>query len=120
MARRFLQRVGTAEQISWLEGIAKAVIVINLLDGVFTLLWIRMGVATEANVLMRSLAMGYPVLFMVIKLALVSLGTALLWRYRTRPAAAIGLIVIFLVYYTVLLIHVRYMGYLLSWLLGRV
>ncbi len=33
--------VGTPEHFRWLHGIVKAVLVLNLLDALFTLLWVR-------------------------------------------------------------------------------
>jgi hypothetical protein len=33
----------------WLHGIVKTVLVLNLLDAIFTLVWVRFGYAREAN-----------------------------------------------------------------------
>lgn len=66
-------------------------IVLNLLDAVWTLCFVEAGVADEANPLMSS-ALGHgPVGFMVFKLALVSLSVLLLWRLRHRKSATIAL-----------------------------
>jgi hypothetical protein len=101
-------RVGTAEHFRWLDGIVRAVLVLNLLDALFTLLWVSAGLATEANVLLETLAHGHPVLFVTVKLGLVSLGSILLWWRRDRPLAVISLFAAFLVYYLILLYHVQY------------
>ena len=50
-----------------------------------------------------------PVVFVAGKLALVFLGTALLWLNRERPLAVVGIFVLFLAYYALLLYHVRMM-----------
>ena len=71
---------------------AAAIIVINLLDAAFTLVWTLSGMATEANPLMDvQLAYG-PMRFMITKLTLVSLGLLLLWRLRGSPLARIAIL----------------------------
>jgi hypothetical protein len=105
--------VGTAEHFRWLEGIIKATLVLNLADAIFTLVWVRAGLAREANVLMRDLVNDHAVLFVVVKLALVTFGSWVLWRRRDRPAAAVGVFLVFLVYYAILLYHLRYSSLLL-------
>jgi hypothetical protein len=105
--------VGTPEQIRWLGTLVKAVMVLNVLDALFTLLWVRAGLATEANALMSNLVENHAVLFLVTKIGLVSLGSLLLWRQRTRPIAVIAIFVVFLAYYFVLLYHLEYMSVLI-------
>jgi hypothetical protein len=59
----------------------------NLLDGIFTLIFLQLGVATELNPLMRSAYELSPLVFMVAKLAVVSGGLLLLCLHRgTRLA----------------------------------
>ena len=71
---------------------AAAIIVINLLDAAFTLIWTLSGLATEANPLMdMQLAYG-PMRFMITKLTLVSLGLLLLWRLRSVPLARFAIL----------------------------
>jgi hypothetical protein len=100
--------VGTEAQIGWLTGIVKAILVLNLFDAIFTLLWVRAGLATEANEMMATLVNHHAVLFVVTKLGLVSLGSLLLYRYRRRPAAVIAIFIVFVVYYLILLYHLSY------------
>jgi hypothetical protein len=84
---------------------AAALIVFNLLDAVFTLVWIRAGVASEGNPLMDEAMAHGPVGFMAIKLALVSLCVLLLWRLRHRRAAATALVTCAIAYSAVMLVH---------------
>jgi hypothetical protein len=67
--------------------VAAAVLVLNLADALFTLVYTRLGVAHESNPLMdRALGHG-PVGFMIVKLGLVSLGVVLLVRLHERRSA---------------------------------
>lgn len=92
----------------WLDGLVKAVIVLNLLDLFFTLVWVGSGHAEEANVLLHTLVREHPIAFVATKISLVSLGSFLLWTRRAHPLAVIGIVLIFLVYYVILLYHLRF------------
>ena len=72
----------------WFVALAYSVLVLNLVDAVFTLIWVTSGHAVEANPLMAAALDKSPLYFMIAKLALVSGGVALLWR--TRPRARFG------------------------------
>ena len=98
---------GGGEGARWLRTIVVAVIVLNLFDAVLTLLWVQLGVATEANVLLEGVLSRSAVLFMVVKMALVSLGVGLLWRQRARPLAIFGIALVFCAYATLAVHHVR-------------
>ena len=110
--------VGTAEHFGWLQGIVKAVLVLNLLDALFTLVWVRSGLAQEANPLIDQLVNEHAVGFVFVKLGLVGLGSWLLWHRRERPAAVIAIVAAFLAYYLVLLYHIQYASGLIRQLLG--
>ena len=101
-------RVGTPEQFRWLHGIVKAVLVLNLIDAVLTLIWIHSGLATEANTLIDELINESPLGFIAVKLSLVGMGSWLLWQQRRRPAAVCGIFTVFLAYYGILLYHLQY------------
>ncbi|MFQ5415610.1 MAG: DUF5658 family protein [Myxococcota bacterium] len=101
-------RIGTPEQFRWLNGVVKTVLVLNLLDAVFTLVWVRAELAEEANALMRFLVEDHAVLFVTVKVALVSLGSWVLWRRRTHATAVVAIFAAFLVYYLLLLYHLQY------------
>jgi hypothetical protein len=107
--RRGLE-LGTQEHFRWLHGIVKAVLVLNLLDALFTLVWVRAGLAREANVLIADLVTHNAVAFVLVKLGLVSAGSWLLWNRRDHSASVVGIFIAFLVYYGVLLYHLRYTG----------
>jgi hypothetical protein len=112
--------VGTPEQFRWLHGIVKAVLVLNLLDALFTLVWVRAGLAREANPLVEQLVNENAVAFVLVKLGLVGLGSWLLWNRRQRPGAVMAIVAAFLVYYLVLLYHLQYAAGLARQLLGFV
>jgi hypothetical protein len=117
--KELFSKVGTPKQFRWLHGIVKAVIVLNVLDAIFTLLWVQTGLANEANVLLQDLVSNHTVLFMVVKLVLVSLGSILLWRYRKHPFAVAGLFLVFLAYYSILLYHLSFLRLLKGFLKGN-
>lgn len=106
---RFLWlEIGNAEQYSWVLSILKALLLLNLLDAIFTLWWVGTGVAVEANALLRDLVVDHPIRFVLTKLGLVSLGSLLLWRLRQHPLAVIAIFGAFFIYYLVLLHHLRF------------
>ncbi|MEM7411218.1 MAG: DUF5658 family protein [Myxococcota bacterium] len=110
--------VGTAEQYRWLHGIVKTVLILNLLDALFTLLWVRWGVAREANLLVESLVNEHAIGFVLVKTALVGMGSWLLWEKRQYPAAVIAIFIAFLAYYWVVLYHLQYAGHVVRQLWG--
>lgn len=112
-------QLGTRQHYRWLLGIVKVTLVLNLLDGLFTLTWVWLGLASEANPVMARLLVAHPVAFVTAKLALVGLASLLLWRLRDRPLAVIAMFVAFLVYYGLLLIHLDYLGYVLGILIAH-
>jgi hypothetical protein len=113
-SEKLLSGIGTEHQFRWLRIIVAFIIVMNILDAAFTLLWVNTGLAKEANVLLRYLVEHYPVLFFVTKFALVLAGTYILWRNRYNKYAVFGLFLAFLVYYALLLYHLEYFSHLVS------
>ncbi len=110
--------IGTPQHYRWLLGIVKAVLVLNLLDAMFTLWWIRTGMAVEANALLRDLINQSPLGFVLAKLGLVSLGSLALWLRRRHPLAVAAIFGAFFVYYLILLHHLRFSGHFLRQYLG--
>ncbi len=74
--------------LSWAAGL---VVVLNLLDALWTITFLEAGVADEANPLMVTALTHGPVGFMIAKLALVSLSVMLLWRLRQRRSAVLAI-----------------------------
>jgi Domain of unknown function (DUF5658) len=105
--------LGTPEQFRWVLGIIKAIMVLNLLDAVLTLMWVRNGLAVEANSLLRDLVTDHALGFVLAKLALVSLGCLVLWRRRHHPLALAAIFLVFLAYYLVFLYHLQFTSGLL-------
>ena len=96
---------------------AAAIVIINLLDAAFTLVWTLSGLAVEANPLMAAELAAGPVRFMVTKMALVSLGLLLLWRLRGRPLARFAILGSAAAYIVLLTYHLNEMPQLVA-LLG--
>jgi len=97
----------------WLRGVVAAIILMNLVDAMFTIVWVDLGAATEANPLMSVLLGLGTVPFALGKVLLVSLGCVILWRYQHRPLAIIALFLIFIMYYAVMVQHMIAVGYAL-------
>ena len=82
-----------------------AILVMNLIDAVFTLIWVEGGFTDELNpIMVEALSMG-PVVFMALKLTLVSLAVWLLWFRRRRRVARLLVPPLALVYCSVVGIH---------------
>jgi len=86
-----------------------ALLVLNLLDGLFTLAFLQAGVAEEANPLMRMAYEHSPVAFMGIKLGLVNAGAALLWVNRETPAARTALTIGVFMYAAIVAYHCSFL-----------
>jgi hypothetical protein len=110
--------IGTPQQFRWLYGIVQCVLVLNLIDAVLTLLWVHAGLAVEANTLVDELVNEHALLFVLVKLGLVGMGSWLLWRRRESPLAVVGIFVAFVTYYLILLYHVDYASGLIGLLLS--
>lgn len=109
--------LGKPEQFKWLEGVIAAVFILSVLDGVMTLIWVFTDHAREANPIMDYLIGLHPAVFMVVKTALVALGSLLLYRLRTNRLAVVGIFVAFIIYYAVVVgIHLSTAGFLMTML----
>jgi hypothetical protein len=89
-------------RLAWLSS---AVVILNLLDAVFTIIYTNAGYASEANPLMAVALASTPVVFVLAKVSLVSLGVLLLWRVRDRAFAAFGIVATAAAYALVVLYH---------------
>ena len=63
----------------------------NLLDALFTYLFLQMNVVSEANPLMAWAYHSSPLSFMLLKISCVQLGVLLLWMQRHVPAAQVAI-----------------------------
>ena len=89
--------------------VAGAVIVLNLLDAIFTLFYTHGGYASESNPMMQVALAAHPVLFVLAKIGLVSLGVLLLWRMRHHRTAVLGLVGTSAAYALLVLYHLSEM-----------
>jgi hypothetical protein len=89
---------------------ASALLIMNLLDGIFTLAAVQAGAAAEANPIMSwPLELG-SVWFFVAKTGLVSAGVLMLWRARDRLLAQAAVVGLTLVYTAVVVYHLSALG----------
>lgn len=111
--------IGTPREYAWLETIVKTVIVLNVFDAIMTMIWVSAGAAIEANPFLSDLVSAAPLSFVAVKLALVSLGSLLLWRNRGHALAVVAIFVAFLAYYFLLLYHLRALkAAVVAWIAG--
>jgi hypothetical protein len=89
----------------WFSAFLAALVVMNALDGLLTVLWVWIERAVEINPMMAIVLDIHPALFMSAKIALVSLGAILLWRYRTHAFAVLSLGAACVAYWVVLTHH---------------
>jgi hypothetical protein len=99
--------IGTPQHFDWLELVVKALLILNVIDAVMTVAWIYSGHAVEANPLIAGLAHEQPVIFVLVKTVLVSLGSWLLWRQRRQPLAVVAIFGVFLAYYFLVIYHLK-------------
>lgn len=96
----------------WFARVLGTVVILNVLDGIFTLFWVLSGKAVETNPIMDLLLGIHPVLFISLKLALVNLGCILLLRFYTKSFALMSSLVAFGVYGAILVYHSAMVLYL--------
>ena len=79
---------------------------LNWLDAQLTLLWIRLGVATEGNSLMARILEHGDLTFLAAKLAIGAFAAFVLYRCAHLPLAKRGLNVVLGIYVILMLVHV--------------
>ncbi|HEX5746900.1 MAG TPA: DUF5658 family protein [Archangium sp.] len=95
---------------------AVLLLVLNLLDGLFTLTFLQLEVAEELNPLMRVAYEHSPLAFMAIKVTIVSLGLTLLCLHRSMRLsqraiqAGAALYIVIDVYHLAFLAHMCHRG----------
>lgn len=86
-----------------------AILLFNLADAICTMAWIEAGIAEEANLFMEWLInRGFGV-FVVVKMAIVVIGLAILWTHKHRKLASVGLFSLTTVFAVLMLYHL-YIG----------
>ena len=88
---------------------------LNWLDAQLTILWIRLGVATEGNSLMARLLEHGELAFLGFKLAIGAFAALILYRCAHLPLAKRGLNVVLGIYVILMLVHVATGCVALGW-----
>ncbi len=78
---------------------------LNLLDGLLTIVWVRSGVATEANALMAGLLDIGDAPFLAVKIGMGALTVAVIAMWGNRKVARYGLSVALGAYLGLMIIH---------------
>ena len=68
-------------------GVCSLILLLNLVDTLLTLAFVQFGLAEEANPLMNLMYRASPLLFVLLKLAMVQAGILILHYYRRLPIA---------------------------------
>ena len=88
---------------------------LNWLDAQLTLLWIRLGVATEGNTLMARILEHGDLTFLAAKLAIGAFAAVILYRCAHLPLAKRGLNIVLGIYVILMLVHVATGCVALGW-----
>lgn len=89
-----------------------ALLMLNLMDGLFTLLFLQLGVAEELNPLMRLAYEQSPLFFMFAKLLIVNTGLWLLCLHRRLRASRIAIRAGAVVYGIIVVYHLAFLTHL--------
>ena len=79
---------------------------LNWLDAQLTLLWIKLGVATEGNTIMARILEHGDLTFLAAKIAIGAFAAYILYRCAHLPLAKRGLNVVLGIYVILMLVHV--------------
>lgn len=82
---------------------------LNVIDGLFTVCFLELGLAHEANPLMRLAYEASPLVFMGVKLLVVGGGVLLLWAHRDTRAARFALAFGLAIYSAILGWHLAFL-----------
>ncbi len=81
------------------------IILFNILDAILTLFWIDLGIAKESNPLMEYALDHGTYIFLFVKIALVSLGCLLLYRYRDKIFSRLAAVIALACYSSIVFYH---------------
>jgi hypothetical protein len=90
-----------------------ALLVLNLLDGLFTLTFLQLEVAEELNPLMRGAYEISPLTFMLAKLLIVNAGLTLLCLHRGMRASRLAIRAGAVVYAIINVYHLAFLAHLI-------
>jgi len=88
---------------------------LNWLDAQLTILWVRLGVATEGNALMARILEHGELTFFCAKLAIGAFVAIILYRCAHLPLAKRGLNIVLGIYLILMLVHVATGCMALGW-----
>ncbi|MBJ6761977.1 hypothetical protein JGU66_14475 [Myxococcaceae bacterium JPH2] len=91
-----------------------ALLLLNLFDGLFTLLFLQLGVAEELNPVMRVAYEQSPLFFMLSKLLIVNAGLCLLCLHRHMKASRIAIRAGAIIYAIIVVYHLAFLTHLVS------
>lgn len=95
------------------SGAAVTLLFLNLLDGLFTLTFLQLGVAQEANPLMRLAYEASPLSFMVLKLGVVNLGVWVLCMHQDSRLAQVAMKIAVGVYAVIVTWHLAFLSHVI-------
>jgi len=98
------------ENSGWSVTCLKSLLVLNLLDAIFTYIWVSLGLAEEANPLMDFVISLSPTGFILYKVFIVNLCVLLLWRMREQRLCKVLCVPLVCVYAYVFLIHILFLA----------
>lgn len=75
----------------WVMAAVGLLVLLNVLDAACTAIWVDLGVAREANILLRPILDHSVFLFVLVKMSIVIAALAVLWKHRGRTLAVAGL-----------------------------
>ena len=90
------------------------VVVINVIDAAATWAWLKHGLATEANPLMRLAIEAGPATFFIPKVVVVAAGCTFLWAVKSCPLARRAFRVPALAYGAVAVVHLYGLALLMA------
>ena len=99
----------TSERKRLVSGLLSFLILFNVIDALFTLVWLQVGIK-EANPLMAQFSHS-PLLFLLTKLTVTIWGCLVLWFHREKKLASYGVYGLSCFYFGVTILHVW-----LSWI----
>jgi hypothetical protein len=93
-------------------GICVAILVLNLLDALFTMAFLKFNLAEEANPLMNIAYRTSPLGFVLLKLAMVQVGILILHHHRRVRVAEYALNAVAAVYVGIVSYHLAFVAHI--------